>query len=181
MSTATLRRLLHVASGGVALLVPLASVAVFRVVTVTVAVLALAVDVARLSDGAFGKRLTAAVPVFRERERRSLSGATWLWVAFAAAAWLPPRAAVGGIVFGAVADPAAAWIGTRFGPGDRKSWTGTAAALLSGWAVLLLLGWAWPSALAVAALGAGLERWPGPLDDNLLVTPLVAATLAALA
>ena len=85
----------------------------------------------------------------------------WLWASFAAASWLPERAAVAGILVAALADPAASLVGSRFGRGARKSWSGTLAALVVAMAALFTLEIGWHGATLGAVVAAALERWPG--------------------
>ena len=181
MSRPALRRTLHVATAGVLLLPLVTSWGLFRGVVVGVATIALAVDTARILRPPLHRRLAAMVPVFRDAERSRLSGATWLWLGYAMAVWAPNPGPAAGILVAALADPAAALVGERFRPGNGKSWQGTAAAAAVALVVLTALGLPREAVLAGAVVGTLLERWPGPLDDNLLVPPAVAAVVAVLA
>ncbi len=100
----------------------------------------------------------------------------------------PPRVAAGAWIVLALADPAAAWVGTSLRgptwPGNpRKTLSGTAAGFLAGAAgctgTLALLGEPHPfvPGLCAAAAGAFVEGLPLPFDDNL---PVAAAAAVAL-
>jgi dolichol kinase len=154
--------------------------AAFRLSLLIGTPLVLGLDWLRIRQPVFATALQSAVPVFRPPERDRLSGAAWLWAGFAAAAWFVPEAATAGILAGALGDPAAALAGSRWGGGTRKSWPGTMAAIaVSGLAILAAGA---PAAVALwGGVTAGvLERWSGPLDDNLTMAPGVAALVALL-
>jgi dolichol kinase len=97
------------------------------------------------------------------------------------AVWAPAPGPAAGILVAAFADPAAAVVGGRFGSGARKTWQGTAAAAVVALAVLVALGLPREAVLAGTVVGTLLERWPGALNDNLLVAPAVAAVVRMLA
>jgi dolichol kinase len=176
-----LRRLLHAATATIAL-AGLFSPAALRLGTGYLATTAVLLEILRLRVPAVGRSLALLVPVYRERERDRPSGAMWLALGYAIAAWVPqPAAAMAGILAGGLADPAGALVGSRVGGGARKSAAGSAAvgvtALAAGWVVGLP---------PVAALGAALaalaaERWSGPCDDNLLVAPVAGLAAFGLA
>lgn len=141
----------------------------------------LALEVARLRSAAVGRVLARLVPVYRDRERRRVSGALWLVVAYAACAWFPHPAALAGILAGGLADPAGAAVGTRSGRGAAKSAPGSAAVAAVAMLVTRAVGAPWLTAVLAGAAAAAVERWSGPLDDNLVVAPVTAAVVAALA
>jgi dolichol kinase len=175
-----LRRLLHVASATV-LLAALVSLPLLRAVTGLVAAGAFGLELVRLRWPGLALAMARRIPVYRPAERTRISGAAWLALGYAIAAWLPPPGPVAGILAGGLADPAASLIGARWGAGRPKSGAGTlAVAAVTGMAALAA-GVGVPGALAAGLLGAGLERWPGPFDDNLLLAPGVAAVAALLA
>lgn len=180
MSGPALRRVLHAASAAVALLI-LISPAALRLGTAALALTMLALEVARLRSAAVGRALARLVPVYRDRERRRPSGALWLLVAYAACAWFPHLAALAGILAGGLADPAGAAVGTRFGRGAGKSVPGSAAVVAVAILVTRAVGAPWPTAVAAGVAAGIAERWSGPLDDNLVVAPVAAAVVAALA
>jgi dolichol kinase len=152
-----------------------------RTAVVVIAIIALVIDVARILQPALHSRLTALLPVCRDTERRRLSGATWLWFGYALAVWAPAPGPAAGILVAALADPAASLVGERFEPHDGKTWPGAAAAATVAYFALLALRVPWSVALAGATVAALVERWSGPVDDNLLVAPAVAAAVAFLA
>ena len=177
MSGATLRRLLHAVSAAV-LLIPLAADwNLLRVTLAVVAVLALALDSTRIKWGAVSRHFRRLVPLFRPAESARLNGATWLCLGYALAAWFPPLAPVGGILVAALADPAASLVGTWGRDSGHKTLRGSAAALAVSLAALWLVGFSWPPVICGAVVGTILERWSGPLDDNLLIAPGVACVV----
>jgi dolichol kinase len=175
-----LRRLIHTASAAVALLA-LESTVALRLGTLALAAAAVGFDVVRIRWPAFNALVMAWLPVFRSREETRVSGAVWLTIGYGLAAWAPTPGPMVGILAGGLADPAASWIGGRWGGGRRKSWPGTAAVAVVTAVAAFAVGL--PAlATAGAAIGAAvLERWPGPLDDNLLVPPGVALVAGWLA
>jgi dolichol kinase len=180
VSPVALRRLLHVASAAV-LLPALRSSAMLRLGLLWVAVLAVLVEFARLASPRAEQWLATHLPVYRAQEARRASGALWLAFGYVIAGWLPMPAPVAGILAGAVADPAASWVGARWGKGARKSWAGSSAAFLVTVAAAMAVGAAPVAGVVAGLVGAALERWSGPFDDNLLVAPGVAVTVALLA
>jgi dolichol kinase len=177
VSNAVLRRLLHAASASVLLIPLIGSWNVLRISLASLAVLAVTLDVWRIRSKTVGKLIESLVPVFKPSEVRRLSGATWLSVGYALAAWFPAVAAVGGIAVAALADPAAWWVGSWGRSSHEKTVSGSAAALAVAVAVLWMLGVAWPTVLCGAVASTVLERWPGPLDDNLLIAPGLACVI----
>src|SRR5262249_40584298 len=101
----------------------------------------------------------------------------WLWLGFAAAAWLPPRAATGGVLVAALADPAPSWLGSRWGGGAPESLVRNAAVIVGFAAVLRLLHLSWFATVIAALVAGALERWSRPIDDNLVLAPGVAVVL----
>ncbi len=113
------------------------------------------------------------------REANGVASSTWYALALLLTLGLFPRAdAISAILVLALADPAASWIGRRWGrrPFLGGSVEGTLAFLV---AAGIVLGLRHPPAQAAvgAVVGALAERLGWPLDDNLAV-PL--ATVAAL-
>jgi dolichol kinase len=175
------RKAIHVSSTAVPLLVWLLPRPVAIALLVPVAVLALAIDVARHRIRPFRYHfLRHTRTMLRHHERHGLAGATWMAIAYAAAAVLFPKpVAVAAMLFNGLGDAAAALVGKRWGRRRTtwgKSWEGFAAGL----AVDLAIGVAaWMLAPGVVSLGAGVlgaliaatvEFAPLPLDDNLRVT-----------
>lgn len=172
---------MHAASASLLVIDWFGSFELLRATLLLLAALAAALETVRLARPGVHDWLTRAVPAFRAAERGRPSGALWLAFGLAAASWFPPRAAIGGILAGALADPAASWIGGRLGGGVPKSWAGSAAACAVILVIALLLRVSWPVAIAAALVGAGIERWSGPIDDNLVLAPGVALVLRVLA
>jgi dolichol kinase len=168
--------LLHLSSGAMVLLVPVTSWLVLRVVLVCGAVLAALVEAVRLRVPGVAGLLRTAVPVYRARERTRPSGAMWLAVGYALAAFADPPAPAAGILVAACADPAAALVGSRGarGPVMGKTIHGTAVHWLVAAIVLGILGWSWTAVVIGASVASAVERWPLGLDDNLLVPPATA-------
>jgi dolichol kinase len=174
------RRALHVASAVVVLPV-LHSITAFRLVALWGATLAASVELLRLSSPRVGRWLAARVPVYRPGETQRPSGAMWLAFGYALAAWVALPAAVAGILAGALADPAAAWCGQRWGRGAGKSWIGSGAVLVVTAGVTMAVGVAPLTAVLAGLVASALERWSGPVNDNLLIAPGVAVFVALLA
>jgi dolichol kinase len=122
---------------------------------------------ARLAGGAF-----------RPAEARWPSGAGTLALGYALAWWIfPPAVAEAAIVVTALADPAAALVGSRFGRGAAKSLPGSLACACAA-ALVLAAFRVGPAGLAVAAVGAAVaERAPWRGTDNLAVPLVVGALL----
>ena len=180
MTPRLLRPALH-ASTALLLFTLLDSWQLLKLTLLAGGVVTLIVETARLASPVVADGLRRLVPVFRAPEGRRPSGAAWLFVAYALVAWLPPPAPAAAVLAGALADPAAALVGSRWGGGAAKSWPGTVAALVVASGALLVWGLPASTALAAGALGAALERWPGPFDDNLLIAPGVGLIVWLLA
>jgi dolichol kinase len=181
MSGAALRRLLHAASGGVLVVVPLGSWEVFRTVMVVGAGAAVALETVRLSSPRFRDAVARTLPVFRPREQGRPSGAMWLSVGYALAALVPAPAPAAGILVAALADPAASLVGTwRRTPGS-KTWRGSVAHAITAAAVLAVLGWTPGAVLVGAAVATLLERAATGVDDNLVVAPATAIAVLLVA
>lgn len=181
MTSSGLRRVMHAASASLLLIARFGSFELLRTTLLLIAAAAAVVETVRIARPEVHDRLADAVPAFRPAERGRPSGAMWLAFGLALAAWFPPRAAIAGILAGTLADPAASWIGGWLGGAARKSWAGSTAALAVTFAGAMLAGLAWPTALAAALVGAGLERWSAPIDDNLALAPGVALAVRLLA
>ncbi|PAP76940.1 diacylglycerol/polyprenol kinase family protein [Rubrivirga marina] len=162
-----------------------------RVVLTTLAVLAVALDVARQRVAAVHDLLVDRVFGWMMRPEELpefggpivFNGAVWMCLSAAACVWLfPPGVGAAALAMLMVGDGAAAVLGRRFGrtkwPGSPKSVEGTAAyvvaAFLTGLAVTT-----WPSVgLTVvgcgvgAVVGAALEALPIPVNDNFRVPVL---------
>lgn len=185
MNPTTLRRLLHAASAAMLVLL-LLSPETLRGGALALVLAAGFLELLRLNVPGVHERLAARVPAFRPEEKSRVSGAGWLALGLGVAAWMPLPGPVVGILAGALADPAAAWAGEHWGPehwgaGAGKTWIGTAAAAAVVLGAALVAGLSLPAGIVVAAVGAALERWSGPLDDNLVLAPGVAIAAALLA
>jgi dolichol kinase len=142
--------------------------------------IALSVELARRTSGTFATRfLRWLAPLLRDDEKAGLTGATTLSVGYTvAAAMLPGRAAVGGILFAGVADALAALVGRRWGrhryPGG-KSLEGSLAFLAASFLLALALPGIGPQTAAIVAVALTMvEAITVPVDDNLYL-PLVGA------
>jgi dolichol kinase len=180
MQRETARKSIHVASAVVPVGVWLAPRPLAVAALLGIAAVALLVEAARRYSRpvryAFLRRTRT---MLRSRERRGLSGATWMALAYAAAIVLfPTPIAVAAMLFAALGDGAAALAGRRWGRHrlrGGKSWEGFAAGLAVNAAVAvsvasLAAGVPLPAALAGAAAAAVVELLPLPVDDNVLVT-----------
>lgn len=159
-----------------------------RIMLAGAVVVALAVEGARRASPAAAHRFTATVGgLLRHHEQHAITGATWLAIAMAGVVWLAPeRAALAALWAAAVGDASAALVGRtitarRGRPAGRKSWEGSAAAVLStaigcAW----LAGATWPEALMLGGAAALAEYPRRPLDDNLRVATAVALGAIAL-
>lgn len=154
---------------------------------VAVAVL---VEFLRRNAPAVQFRFLAAVgPLLRAREEQALTGATWLALGMALAAWLAPeRAAIAALWAAAVGDAAAALAGRavrvlRRRPATGKTIVGAAACVLATALGVWWLAAASPAVAAALGAVAAAAEWPArPGDDNLriAVAVAVAATLLGL-
>ncbi len=181
MTGAGLRRLMHIASAGLLLAVPVMSWRGFQTLLTAVAAAWLMAELVRIRVPAVHRWITGHVPVFREAEARRVSGSGWLVLGYAMATWFTPSAGTAGILVGATADPAASLAGGRFSTSERKSLVGSATCLLAAGGALTVLHLPWPAVAAGAVAAALLERWPAGLNDNLIVAPGVAAVVWAFA
>jgi dolichol kinase len=175
------RKAIHVSSTAVPLLVWLLPRPAAIALLVPVAVLALAIDIARHRIRPFRYHfLRHTRTMLRHHERHGLAGATWMALAYAAAVVLFPRpVAVAAMLFNGLGDAAAALAGKRWGRHRTawgKSWEGFAAGLAVD---ALVAAGVWMIASSTVPLGAFLlgalvaatvEFAPLPLDDNVRVT-----------
>jgi dolichol kinase len=162
-------------------LVPLASWTVLRVTVVAVAIGALVFEIVRLRVPRVRARLAQLVPVYRSHEGRRPSGAMWLSVGYAIATLFPAPAPAAGILVGGLADPAASLVGSHGGGVGQKTLRGSVAHLVVGVAALMALRLPWSTALGLGLLATAVERWSGPLDDNVTVPLVVSAAVTLLA
>jgi dolichol kinase len=175
------RKAIHVSSTAVPLLVWLLPRPVAISLLVPVALLALAIDLARHRIRPFRYHfLRHTRTMLRHHERHGLAGATWMALAYAAALLLFPKpVAVAAMLFNGLGDAAAALAGKRWGRHRTrwgKSWEGFAAGLAVDVGVGVAMWMLVPSAVSLgaallgAAVAAAIEFAPLPLDDNVRVT-----------
>jgi dolichol kinase len=116
------------------------------------------------------------------REERGIASSTWYVIGLSlVAALFPLGVFVPAVLVLALADPAASYVGRRWGRRrlGKGSVVGLATFVIVGAAVLL--GWATPGRAVLAAFAAGLvEVAPWKLDDNLTIPVAVAAALTLL-
>jgi dolichol kinase len=174
------RRLFHACNGlaiaGVLSLLPLSRAVVLGVLTaITVALAGL--DALRLHSGRANQLFFLAFPhLLSPREAAGPASSSWYALGvLLAVALFPLPAAVSGVLVLGLGDPAASYVGRRWGrvPFLGGSAEGTATFLL---VALLVLGVRHPVGVAIgAAVAATLaERLSWPLDDNLTI-PVVSA------
>ena len=177
MSNSAVRRAIHVSTAAIVWIGGTVGWDDLKVWITGLAAAGVLFEIVRIRVPRLGDLLARAVPAFRPEESRRPSGAFWLLVGFAAAAWVPVPGPAAGVLVGAVADPAASIVGGRWGGGVPKSWIGTAAALVAAAALLAALGLSFESVMAGSLAAAALERWSRPVDDNLVIAPGVAAVV----
>jgi len=179
------RKLIHVASVAVPLLVWFAPRALAIVVLLGAAIAALGVEVLRRRQrGARYLFLRHTRTMLRPRERHGLTGATWMAIAYAGAVVLfPTPVAVAAMLYNGLGDAAAALVGKRWGrrrTRSGKSWEGAGAMAVVGFAAGAAIPGLSLAAAALGAIGAALlELADLPPDDNLWVTLGGGAFLAA--
>lgn len=179
------RRLFH-AANGVATAVALTWLPLERwqAVAILGAILATLVvaDVVRLRSTAANRLFFRAFsPLASPREARGIASSTWYTLGiFLAVALFPLPYAVSGILVLALADPAASYIGQRWGGRPFMGGTRVGTAVFFGVACAVLgLRHALPVALVAAVVVTIAERRSWPLDDNLLIPLACAGVLAA--
>ena len=190
------RSIFHVASGA-------ASIAMIRLMpsrTSLIAVAAAFVIAAwsmetarRFSVGANDRMMRFFGPVAHAEERHRVNSSTWYVTALLIlAAFATSQAAELGVLILALADPAAGYIGRRFGRiplRAKRSLEGTLTFLVIG----ALAAFAWLSLTSVlpvssiavlafggATVGAFAELWSTRLDDNFTIPIAAASAVAAL-
>jgi dolichol kinase len=190
------RSLFHVASGAMALsFIVLASSPVLKGLALAFFAAAWTMEAARRLDGRINRVLMAAFGrVAHPHEHQRVNSATWYATALVLLALVgsPLLAALGVVVLG-VGDPAAGYVGRRFGRVrlvNGRSLEGSLAFLGAALAVAVPTAWvlgghlaplAWVgAAVAASVAGAVAELFSRRLDDNFTI-PLSAAAGAALA
>jgi dolichol kinase len=180
------RRLFHAACGlGYAWLIARSGLGRHAILSIMVAAatLALVGDVLRLRVPALNRFFFRLFqPLASPRERRSIASSTWYAIGVAATfALFRPAQAVAAVLVLALADPAASYLGRRWG---RRT-VGTGTVLGSGifmvGTYLIVLGSIGPvRALPVAVFVTLVELLPWPLDDNLTIPLATGLALWAL-
>jgi dolichol kinase len=180
------RRLFHLANGAVvagALSRPdVPKVAALVILGAVVAAL-LALDWVRLRDARANEVFFKAfVHLASPREARGVASSTWYALALlVVVAFFPRPAAVSGILVLAAGDPAAGWVGRKWGRRRFLGGTLEGSAVFAATAFLILaLRHPLPMALVVALVAAVAERVSWPLDDNLAVPVTVAGLVTLL-
>lgn len=148
---------------------------------------ALLVEALRRSAPAVQARFLSVVgSLLRTGERTALTGATWLAVGMALAAWVAPEpAAIAALWAAAVGDASAALVGRVTGalrprPRNGKTMGGAlACALATALGVWWLLA-ASPAVAAALGIVAAMAEWPARLGDDNLRIALAVAVAAAL-
>lgn len=180
------RRLFHLANGvAVAGLLSLPGVsrgaALVALGAVVVGLLIL--DVVRLRHARANEMFFRAfVHLASPREARGIASSTWYAVALlVVVAFFPFPAAVSGILVLAVSDPAASWVGRRWGTKPFLGGTleGSLVFLATALAILAFRH-PLPLAFVTALLAMVAERVSWPVDDNFAVPVTTAAALTLL-
>jgi dolichol kinase len=134
----------------------------------------LVVETARRCWPGVNRLLWQLIPAtFRQGEERRILGSTWFALGMSAALLLFGRDAGGtAVLFLAWGDPAAEFVGRRWGtPGKRKTVAGSlgclVACLLAGLVGVGLGGLSLWAVLAGGMVAMLVERWSPPPDDNL--------------
>lgn len=163
-----------------------------------VAVLAVASTLALLTEGArrgspaFGERFDRIFGrLVRPRERRAITGATWLVLScFVGVAVLSRGAAIAALWCVTVGDPAAtligrSWARLRATPSSGaagKTFAGTLGCALASFAGVWMVAGFPPAPAAAVALAAALaETVPLAIDDNVRVTAAAGVVAQLLA
>jgi dolichol kinase len=178
------RKALHLLSAaapiGYAAGVPRAAVVV---VLAVLAATAIAVEIARARLPTVHARVERSIGMLlRDAEHRAWCGATWMLLAFlAAAVWLPAPVAIAAMWAVAVGDALAALVGRWFGRhrlGTLKSVEGSLACFVATLAGALVLARLGVASSIVAATAATAAEWPRrPLDDNLRIVLAVGCAV----
>jgi dolichol kinase len=152
-------------------------------VLAALATIAIAVEIARAHLPAMSARVERSIGMlFRDTEHHAWCGATWMLLAFlAAAVLLPAPVAIAAMWAVAVGDALAALVGRWFGRhrlGTPKSIEGSLACFLATLAGALVLARVGVASSIVAATAATVAEWPRrPLDDNLRIVLAVGCAV----
>jgi dolichol kinase len=130
-----------------------------------------------------GLRLPVYAHLARPSERHAILGPTWLLAGALAALWLYPHdialAAMALMFFGDAAAAMAGFVIPRPKLRKERSFAGSAAMLIVGFAAAGLVVQDWWIAAAMAASGAVVELVSDRIDDNLTV-PVLAGLVGHL-
>jgi dolichol kinase len=180
------RRLFHAANGlvvaGVLYFTDLPHWVVLGVLAAILAAL-IALDVIRLlSPRANELFFRTFRHLVTPREAKGPASSTWYVLGLLTTIAIFPRAAaISGILLLALADPAASWVGRRWGrrPFLGATLEGTSVFLAVSLAILLARH-SWPVAVLGAVVATLAERFAWPVDDNLVVPVAGAAAVTLL-
>lgn len=171
-----LRKLIHMATIAVPVLVWLLPPPIASGLLIAGAALAITAEISRRRVRAVRYLfLTRARRLLRHHERRGLAGATYMAVGYLLVYLLCPLpVAVAAMLYNSLGDATAAIVGKRWGR-HRFSWGKSLEGALAGAGVNLVAGFAVPElpllAVLLGALTAAIvELMPIPIDDNLRVT-----------
>jgi diacylglycerol kinase (CTP) len=161
-----------------------------KIVTFCVTIPLVLFDIARLYIPALNDTfLKLCRPILRDTEKNGLAGSTAMLIGVSAIIFIFPRDVVlATMLFQAVADPLASFIGIRYGKDKligNKSFQGSLAAFAACFVLAVIFYYArglmlerlFIVCLLSGIIGAASELMPvGKLDDN-LIFPVVNATL----
>ena len=174
------RRIFHAVNGGILVLAMETLPIPTRTALLVLGTLLLALvvmDVLRLARPEVNRAFFRSFYLLASpREAGKLASSTWYVLGAITVLLLFPReTALAGILVLALADPAAGYVGRKWGKRRLGGGTmeGSAAFTLMAFAVLWVFA-PWPMALVAALVTAVIEALPVPLDDNLSI-PLVAS------
>lgn len=180
------RRLFHAAAGvgiagGLLVLDPPWGAAVGLLALLTL--IAAGVDLLRLTRPAVNVLFFRVLrPLASPREAQGVASSTWYLLGILLAVAVFPRpVAIPAILVLALADPAASYLGRRWGRRRLGAGTAEGSLVFLGVALAVLVPAAgWVVGAAVALLTAAAEAAPLPVDDNLLIPLLSGALLWSL-
>ncbi len=146
------------------------------------------IDITRLFIPAVQSCVTNLVgSLMKEREKRSLTGATWMLFAVTIVfLFFDKKIAVSALLIGAIGDPVASVVGKRFGRiryKNGRSFEGSSAFVMAGsLAVYFVVGLTFAQSLLAGVAGAFAEAvLPISIDDNFTVPLASAITLGVFA
>jgi dolichol kinase len=174
------RKAIHVSSAAIPVAVWLLPREIALPGLIAIAAVVLAIDVTRLRwrPGRYWL-LRLVRPMLRHHERHGISGATYMFTAYALVLLVfPTPIAVAAMLFNGLGDASAALVGKRWGRHRTrwgKSWEGFAAELAVNAAVALTIARLSPMLVAGAGIvgavvAAMIEFADLPIDDNVRVT-----------